>query len=48
MLWKFVCDLWFHEVFTNNNLEADTNSLSDLGTTNTVTIYIYIYIYIYI
>ena len=23
MPWKFVCDLWFHEVFTNNNVQAD-------------------------
>ena len=23
MPWKFVGDLWFHEVFTNNNLQAD-------------------------
>ena len=23
MSWKFVCDLWFHVVFTNNNLLAD-------------------------
>ena len=23
MPWKFVCNLWFQEVFTNNNLQAD-------------------------
>ena len=23
MLWKFVCDIWFHEVFPNNNLQAN-------------------------
>ncbi len=23
MPWKFVCDLWFHEDFTNNNLQDD-------------------------
>ena len=22
MPWKIVCDLWFHEVFTNDNLFA--------------------------
>ena len=23
MPWKFVRDLWFHEVFTNNSVQAD-------------------------
>ena len=23
MPWKFVCDVWFHGFFTNNNLHAD-------------------------